>query len=340
MENLFTVVILKSVGDPVADHKCWVQPEDMDTPRTVHKVTPSDPGSDVAGETAAALAASSRVFEHLDAHYSKTLLETAEKAFNFANRHRAKYSDSLHSAVCPFYCSYSGYLDELQWAAAWLYQATKNSSYLQYAISTAAENDCDVFSWDNKLPGTRYSLVADGGDKSAARFGEEAKRYICSMLPNLQYTPGGLMYKMNATNLQYVTTSTFLFTAYAKYLKTSKETFSCGSMINYILGDNPKGMSYMVGYGEKYPQRIHHRGSSLPSLQQKSEPFGCGDAFQSYYYTSEPNPNILIGAVVGGPNHDDKFYDDRDNYAQSEPATYINAPLVGSLAYLAASFGS
>ena len=82
----------------------------MDTPRTVHKVTPSDPGSDVAGETAAALAASSRVFEHLDAHYSKTLLETTEKAFNFANRHRAKYSDSLHSAVCPFYCSYSGYL--------------------------------------------------------------------------------------------------------------------------------------------------------------------------------------------------------------------------------------
>nr|CAN67669.1 hypothetical protein VITISV_032305 [Vitis vinifera] len=82
----------------------------MDTPRTVYKVTPSDPGSDVAGETAAALAASSRIFEHLDAHYSKTLLETAEKAFDFANRHRAKYSDSLHSAVCPFYCSYSGYL--------------------------------------------------------------------------------------------------------------------------------------------------------------------------------------------------------------------------------------
>ena len=110
--------------------------------------------------------------------------------------------------------------------------------------------------------------------------------------------------------------------------------------INYILGDNPKGMSYMVGYGEKYPQRIHHRGSSLPSLQQKSEPFGCSDAFQSYYYTSEPNPNILIGAVVGGPNHEDEFYDDRDNYAQSEPATYINAPLVGSLASLASTSGS
>ena len=82
----------------------------------------------------------------------------------------------------------------------------------------------------------QYSFGADAGDKSTARFNEEAKRYICSVLPNLQsttvqYTAGGLMFKMNATNLQYVTASTFLFTVYAKYLKTSKQTFSCGSTV-------------------------------------------------------------------------------------------------------------
>lgn len=107
---------------------------------------------------------------------------------------------------------------------------------------------------------------------------------------------------------------------------------------DYILGANPKGMSYMVGFGEKYPQKIHHRGSSLPSVQQKAQHFGCSDAFQSYYHSAEPNPNILIGAVVGGPDHNDEFKDDRDNFAQSEPATYINAPLVGTLTYLAANF--
>lgn len=31
------------------------------------------------------------------------------QVFDFADRHRGSYSDSLNSVVCPFYCSYSGY---------------------------------------------------------------------------------------------------------------------------------------------------------------------------------------------------------------------------------------
>lgn len=97
------------VGDPIADHKCWERPEDMNTPRSVYKVTPTNPGSDVAAETAAALAAASLVFKHSNPKYSISLVATAEKAFLFADKYRGKYSDSLSSVVCPFYCSYSGY---------------------------------------------------------------------------------------------------------------------------------------------------------------------------------------------------------------------------------------
>lgn len=97
------------VGDPTADHKCWERPEDMDTIRTVYSVSPKNPGSDVAGETAAALAAASMVFRKVDAKYSRLLLATAKKVMQFAMQYRGAYSDSLGSAVCPFYCSYSGY---------------------------------------------------------------------------------------------------------------------------------------------------------------------------------------------------------------------------------------
>uniref|UniRef100_M0ZRX4 cellulase n=1 Tax=Solanum tuberosum TaxID=4113 RepID=M0ZRX4_SOLTU len=38
------------VGDPNADHKCWERHEDMDTVRSVYYVSPSNPGSDAAGE--------------------------------------------------------------------------------------------------------------------------------------------------------------------------------------------------------------------------------------------------------------------------------------------------
>jgi hypothetical protein len=65
------------VGDAFRDHSCWERPEDMDTPRTVYKVDPAHPGSDVAAETAAALAAGSIVFREADPAYSKRLLDRA-----------------------------------------------------------------------------------------------------------------------------------------------------------------------------------------------------------------------------------------------------------------------
>ena len=106
--------------------------------------------------------------------------------------------------------------------------------------------------------------------------------------------------------------------------------------VDYLLGDNPMGMSYMVGYGEKYPQRIHHRGSSLPSKAVRAEAIACNEG-TPYFNSEAPNPNVLIGAVVGGPGEDDLYGDDRADFRKSEPTTYINAPLVGVLAYFAAT---
>lgn len=41
---------------------------------------------------------------------------------------------------------------------------------------------------------------------------------------------GGLMYKMGQSNLQYVTSITFLLSTYAKYMMSSKYTFNCGNL--------------------------------------------------------------------------------------------------------------
>lgn len=88
--------------------------------------------------------------------------------------------------------------------------------------------------------------------------------------------------------------------------------------------------SYMVDYGQIFPQRVHHRGSSMPSIKVHKDHINCKDG--TPYYVKGPNPNLLTGAVVGGPGPNDSFADDRSNPSQSEPATYINAPLVGLLA--------
>lgn len=350
------------VGDPNQDHRCWERPEDMDTPRNVYKVSPQNPGSDVAAETAAALAAASIVFKDSDPSYSSTLLHTAQKVFDFADKYRGAYSDGLSSVVCPFYCSYSGYNDELLWGASWLHRASQDSTYLSYIQSngqTMGANDDDYsFSWDDKRPGTKIVLSKDFLEKSTQEFQAykvHSDNYICSLIPGspsfqAQYTPGGLLYKGSGSNLQYVTASSFLLLTYAKYLRSNGGVVSCGSsrfpaeklvelakkQVDYILGDNPARISYMVGFGQKYPLRVHHRGSSLPSVHTHPGHIGCNDGFQSLN-SGSPNPNVLVGAIVGGPDNRDNFEDDRNNYQQSEPATYINAPLVGALAFLSAA---
>lgn len=165
-------------------------------------------------------------------------------------------------------------------------------------------------------------------------------------LYKLKCVAGGLLYKASESNLQYVTSTAFLLLTYAKYLRSNNGVVSCGTsmvtpeklisqakkQVDYILGDNPARMSYMVGFGERYPLHVHHRGSSIPSVHSHASHISCGDGFQ-YLYSGSPNPNVLVGAILGGPDNRDSFYDDRNNYQQSEPATYINAPFVGALAF-------
>ncbi|XP_052210126.1 endoglucanase CX-like [Diospyros lotus] len=349
------------VGDPNKDHQCWERPEDMDTPRNVYKVSPQNPGSDVAAETAAALAAASIVFQESDPSYSSKLLHTAMRMFDFADRYRGAYSDSLGSAVCPFYCSYSGFHDELLWGASWIYKASQNSSYLSYIQSNGhtlgADDDSNSFSWDDKRAGTKILLSQGFLQKNIQEFQlykSHSDNYICSLIPGsssvqAQYTPGGLLYKAGESNLQYVTSSTFLLLAYAKYLSSNGGAASCGGstitaekliaqakkQVDYILGDNPAKMSYMVGFGQRYPLHVHHRGASVPSIHAHPAHIGCSQSFQ-YLQSGSPDPNVLVGAILGGPDNNDNFADDRNNYRQSEPATYINAPFVGAVAFFSA----
>eukprot|EP01018_Ginkgo_biloba_P039441 Gb_34875 [translate_table: standard] len=353
------------VGDPNADHNCWERPEDMDTPRTVYSIDSQNPGSDVAAETAAAMAAASMAFQTSDAAYSQLLLQTAARVFDFADKHRGAYSDSLKSGVCPFYCDFDGYQDELLWGAAWLHKASSDNTYLDYIHTNGktlgADDNVNEFGWDNKHAGINVLVSKDyllGNVLFLQSYKGYADNFICSLLPetsneHVAYTPGGLIYKQGGSNMQHVTSISFLLLAYANYLSESAQVVSCGSIaatparlreaakrqIDYILGDNPMNLSYMVGYGSRFPQRIHHRASSIPSIVDHPDFIPCKDGTR-YYNSTDPNPNLLIGAVVGGPDHiTDQFPDDRANFKESEPTTYINAPLVGALAFFNAHNG-
>lgn len=283
----------------------------------------------------------------------------AVQIFAFADKYRGKYSDGLGGVVCPFYCSYSGYNDELVWGAAWMFRATREESYRQYLIQNGnalggTSLTAQALSWDNKYAGAQVLLTQSillHRVKGLQGYKDRADNYICGILPRsisptnqLQYSPGGMLFYMGQLNLQYVTTATFMLTNYARYLTAAKQTLNCGGrqvtpkeifsvaqrQTDYILGANPRGLSYMIGFGRNYPKHSHHRAASLPSIKVQPGKIGCGQGFE-YFNSQNPDANVAMGAIVGGPDQSDNINDNRANFAQTEPATYVNAAIVGPL---------
>lgn len=85
MKSLIIVIFftfIVKVGDPELDHQCWTRPENMKTPRTVLKIDSNKPGTEIAAETSAALAASAIVFKHTDRAYAHRLMNRAKRVRN------------------------------------------------------------------------------------------------------------------------------------------------------------------------------------------------------------------------------------------------------------------
>ena len=95
--------------------------------------------------------------------------------------------------------------------------------------------------------------------------------------------------------------------------------------MRYILGETT-GHSFVVGYGPSPPQQPHHRAASCPPLGEQCT--------WDYFNSRAANPHTLYGALVGGPNAQDSYDDNRNNFIQNEVATDYNAGFTGALAGL------
>ncbi|KAI5433683.1 endoglucanase 11 [Lathyrus oleraceus] len=356
-------VLWAEVGDGDTDHYCWQRPEDMTTSRRAFKIDENNPGSDLAGETSAAMAAASILFKKTNPHYSHLLLHHAQQLFEFGDKYRGKYDASV-GVVKSYYASVSGYMDELLWAATWLYKATDKEEYLEYVIKNGnlfggTGWSITEFTWDVKYAGLQLlasQFLSQAKHKKHSdileQYRSKAEYYICSCLnknmngSNVERTPAGLLYIRQWNNMQHVSTASFLLTTYSDFLKNTNQNLTCHegtvdheeiltfakSQIDYILGSNPMNMSYLVGFGPSYPKRVHHRGASIMSYKENKGFIGCTQGYDNWYGSEDPNPNVLVGALVGGPDWKDDFEDKRNNFMQTEACTYNTAPLVGLFA--------
>ena len=329
-----TSFFVAQVGDGEADHALWSAPEDQSIARPAMAVTADKPGSDVAAASAAAMAAASVLFQdNGDRAYSKTLYRNAKSLFTFAKRYRGKYSDSIKSAQ-PFYNSWSGFQDELAYGAAWLARAAESQgkngdSFRNQAIRTynrkvGGLNNGWTHNWDDASYATAVLLADDAGDRRARR---DVRHWLDSWVAGtdgVTITDGGLRYIDQWGSLRYAANTALLAGITADSVMDPGRRYSklASDSIDYILGDNPRQSSYVVGYGENSPQQPHHRAASGVSWEG--------------FNIDQPNAHVLYGALVGGPAAADDFaYNDkRSDYISNEVAIDYNAGLTGALAYL------
>ncbi|MBP3506621.1 MAG: glycoside hydrolase family 9 protein [Lachnospiraceae bacterium] len=316
------------VGNGSSDHSWWgpVEVLELQMERPSYCVTADAPGSAVTAETAASLAICSIVFKDTDSAYSEECLKHAESLYAFADKYK---SDAGYTAADGFYNSWSGYYDELAWAGAWLYLATNNKEYLTKAESyyPQAGQDYDwAMCWDDVHIGAAV-MLAQITDKDVYKNAVEQHLDYWSTGTSsgerITYTPQGLAWLDSWGSLRYATTTAYIAAVYSEWegcpsSKANTYFDFAVSQANYALGDT--GFSYLIGFGEDYPQNPHHRTAQGSYSNNMNEPAG--------------ERHTLYGALVGGPDASDGYTDEVSNYTTNEVACDYNAGFTGLLAKL------
>lgn len=87
INSTFTKHFFK-VGHGKTDHDSWGRPEQMTLKRPAYKITAKKPGTELAGETAAALAAASVFLRPYDPVLANEAVKHAKEIYEFADKYR------------------------------------------------------------------------------------------------------------------------------------------------------------------------------------------------------------------------------------------------------------
>ncbi|KAG0340684.1 hypothetical protein BG004_006305 [Podila humilis] len=332
------------VGTDGIDNNYWGPDITIPLPRATFQVSRSKPGTDVVASAAAAFGSCSILYRDKlkDTAYADILQTHASSLFQLAE---TAFPQQVYTTVVPAArCCYAstGYMDELAWGAAWMYTMTKDASYVVKAgryVDQLIAGNAGTFpvTWDNKL-GLVYVLMASstqGSPNDNKKWQELAVKYAdstTSASKPCQYTKGGLYYcpgDSNDASSAVAANAAFAMHLMANQLdrKGGSEETSSGyrqfalSQIEYLLGDNPLKTPYVVGVHHNSPANPHSAPASGGTNDQNID-----DYPSQMLYT-------IYGALVGGPDTNDRYEDVRSNWEQNEVALDYNAPFAGLMAY-------
>lgn len=331
--------VVFQVGNGTDDHTWWGPVElysygiKEGQPYERPYYSASEGCSAVFGDMAAALAAGAAALKG-KSDKTDNYIKHAVNIFKLAD---ASKSDDVYneSNASGFYRS-SHFYDELFWAANWLYIATGEQKYLDKAESYISNLGKELGTSELKYSwGHCWDDVQQGGMLLYARstqnptYINQVKKHLDYWNNDVEKLDGGLRWLTTWGCLRYAETAAFLAAVASDTLFTGADAEKYKdfyeSQINYALGDNPLNFSYEVGYGNSYPLNPHHRTAH--------------GSWKNDIYEPVTNRHILYGALVGGPNQDGSYTDDRVNYINNEVATDYNAGFTAILCKMVDEYG-
>lgn len=289
---------------------------------------------------AAVMAQASRIFKKFPKQVpglSDSCLNAAEQAWQWAVKNPTVIydQDEMNKTFSPKITTGAygdKYLsDEWFWAGTELFVATDKDEYYS-KIKTGKNNAISIpASWAQvKLLGI-YTLAQHAALQTASNPQlAEMKELLLSFADNLIEGAGNNAYQTVMTkapakfqwgsNGDAANQGVLLIKAYQ--LSHNKKYLNYAlTNLDYILGRNAAGYSYVTGYGSKTPMHPHHRPSIADGVTEPVPGLLSGG----------PNPGMQDGVKLASTVPDEAFIDDGRSYATNEIAINWNAPL----AYLA-----
>lgn len=280
---------------------------------------------------AAVMAQAARIFKPFSPEGAVVYLKAAEKAWNWAIQNPEVYyrQNDLNKTFKPEVLTGAygdqNLTDEWIWAASELYIVTQNLEY--WDILASANQDYQLPSWSQVKWMGYYSLL-----RNEDSLDQIPREWLSMLKVNLiaaadSYHQAGLSQAYSspmggnpkdfiwgsnavASNQGILLLEAYRLSGKTDYLQSAK------SNLDYILGRNATGFSYVTGFGRKTPMHPHHRLA-----------------------ISRPDLPALPGFLVGGPNPsqqdncdypsdvpDESFTDLDCSYASNEIAINWNAP--------------
>lgn len=341
MWNLSWMLTMQDPNDGGVYHK-------LTTKRFSGKVMPDNAteqryfvkkGTAAALNFAAVMAAASRVYADYDTAFpgfSDISLKAAEAAWEWARANPAavyRNPEDIHTGEYGD----EDFNDEFAWAAAELYVTTGDPAYWEALKPTTVQisvpnwADSQGLAWlslaqhRRAVPEAAQSLV----DERIRSLGDELYEQWRTSAAGVPMRAEDFVWGSNgvAMNSAMMLVAAYRLTDNERYLAPAQ------ALMDYVLGRNPTGYSYVTGYGAKTPKHIHHRPSAADGIDAPVPGFLAGGPHSGQQDAAD--------CPVSYPSDQPakSYLDHWCSYASNEIAINWNAPLVYVSGALQALYG-